>query len=328
MVKGNLCVLLLFFALVDSEDVTITPVSAEFSHGDLNINKETGEELCTYTISIPHGCSKYEEMEQRLDRLTREVAALQGQMQRQLEDLYADLQSLSLALVVQDYSRSSNTPKSYRDCSKIYQSNSDMKSGAYLLQPWDSPQPFYAYCEVNDSDVWTVIQRRLDGTVNFYKEWEAYKAGFGNRTGEFWLGNDNIYYLTSQAHYKLRIELEDWANETRYAEYDRFWIGSQSEKYRLHLGEYSGNAGDAFSYHDNERFTTKDKDYDKNSKSNCAVLTGGGWWYDNCQQSNLNGMYYEGGVYEARSNDGIQWTKWKSSFYSLKTVTMKIQAVY
>ncbi len=33
-----------------------------------------------------------------------------------------------------------------------------------------------------------VIQRREDGSVNFFRGWEAYRDGFGKTTGEHWLG--------------------------------------------------------------------------------------------------------------------------------------------
>lgn len=33
-----------------------------------------------------------------------------------------------------------------------------------------------------------VFQRREDGSVNFFRGWQAYRDGFGKLTGEHWLG--------------------------------------------------------------------------------------------------------------------------------------------
>ena len=79
--------------------------------------------------------------------------------------------------------------------------------------------------------------------------------------------------------------------------------------------------GDSLIFHNNQQFTTKDRDNDP-FKSNCAVDFTGAWWYKSCHRSNLNGMYFKGG----QINDtGVTWFSWKNSFYSLKAVQMKIR---
>ena len=33
-----------------------------------------------------------------------------------------------------------------------------------------------------------VIQRRIDGSVDFDRDWSDYLEGFGDKNGEYWLG--------------------------------------------------------------------------------------------------------------------------------------------
>ena len=92
---------------------------------------------------------------------------------------------------------------------------------------------------------WTVFQKRLDGSVDFYRSWDDYKQGFGNLNGEFWLGLDKINRLTKQRS-RLRVDLEDTTGKTAYAEYDFFGVASENSLYKLSLGTYSGMCFDAF----------------------------------------------------------------------------------
>jgi len=36
--------------------------------------------------------------------------------------------------------------------------------------------------------IFQVIQRRKDGSEDFYRDWTDYKRGFGHAAEEFWLG--------------------------------------------------------------------------------------------------------------------------------------------
>ena len=85
-----------------------------------------------------------------------------------------------------------------------------------------------------------MFQKRLDGSVDFYRSWTEYKRGFGNLTGEFWLGLDNIHRLSTSGSYKLRVDLEDFDGNTFFAEYDPFEVSSEGEKYQLSVGSYNG----------------------------------------------------------------------------------------
>ena len=100
-----------------------------------------------------------------------------------------------------------------------------------------------------DGGGWTVFQRRLDGSVDFYRGWKSYKNGFGNPNGEVWLGNDNLHRLTAAGDVTLRVELEDFGGDSRYAEYTTFKVADEGDKYRLLIGGYSGTAGDSAYFH-------------------------------------------------------------------------------
>lgn len=63
---------------------------------------------------------------------------------------------------------------------------------------WWIPLNSQVYCNHSVDATYTVIQRRVYGTESFYRDWNAYKYGFGNPLGDYWIGLDSIYHLTSQ----------------------------------------------------------------------------------------------------------------------------------
>ncbi|XP_047202078.1 fibrinogen-like protein 1-like protein isoform X2 [Girardinichthys multiradiatus] len=185
-----------------------------------------------------------------------------------------------------------------RDCYEmLIASSGTARDGVYLIQPYNSP--IVAYCAMQEGG-WTVVQHiTVNSSVDFDRTWDEYKNGFGDVTGDHWLGNEYLYQLTrGPARYKLGVKLVDPDAVIKMGEYDPFLVEEEFTGYRLRLGLFQGTALDALTLdtenylHDNQRFTTKDRDND-NYFQNCAKLEfqgvpGGGWWYDACAGANLN----------------------------------------
>ncbi|ALC41965.1 CG8642 [Drosophila busckii] len=195
--------------------------------------------------------------------------------------------------------------------------------GIHLIQLPEF-RPFLVPCEGRTAagPGWMVIQRRYDGSVDFYRNWQAYRQGFGKLNAEFFLGLEKLHRLTSYQPHELYVSLRLFNGTTRFAFYDDFLIGSESEGYVLKLlGTYHGDASDAMRTHDKMKFSTYDRDHDEFTHMNCAEYHHGAWWYDFCSRSNLNGKYFKAGT---DSEQSIFWDRWYS-FNSLKSVQMLIR---
>ncbi|XP_077989171.1 techylectin-5A-like [Glandiceps talaboti] len=212
-----------------------------------------------------------------------------------------------------------------KDCADLF-NNGYVTSDVYTIQPKDGKGSIEVYCDMEtDGGGWTVFQRRQDGSVNFYRDWDGYKFGFGEMLGEFWLGNGKIHRLSVQDRYDIRIDMIDTNGNTAYAVYDDFGVASEKVKYKLSLGEYHGTAGDSLGTerHRNMAFSTRDQDNDEYD-GNCAKTYKGGWWYGACHHVNLNGLYHHGDN-PTESGDGISWQAWRGFHYSVKYTDMKIR---
>ncbi|CAL4148115.1 unnamed protein product, partial [Meganyctiphanes norvegica] len=203
------------------------------------------------------------------------------------------------------------------------------RSGTYLITPCDNrpTKVVEVYCDMDTyGGGWTVIQRRDNYAhqEDFNTIWNEYAIGFGDVSKDFWLGNDNINCLTQQSHNEIRFDLEDFEGNRTYAKYRFFYIDDRANQYKLSVLGYSGYAGDSFSRQNNMKFSTHDRDNDVWGPGyNCAASFKGGWWFRDCHDSNLNGLYLSGN--HSTHANGVNWKHWTGHHYSLKKTEMKIR---
>ncbi|XP_013418899.1 angiopoietin-related protein 1-like [Lingula anatina] len=145
------------------------------------------------------------------------------------------------------------------------------------------------WCE----DGWTVTHRRTGPELSFHRTWAEYRDGFGDISGDHWLGNEIVHLMTYNKTYKLRLEFESYNNNSYWVEYDDFYLSPESDNYTLYLNDTSfvGNVSeDSMINHYDHQFTTHDRDNDR-SGQNCAILYQGGWWFYHCADAVLTAWY-------------------------------------
>ncbi|XP_069022123.1 LOW QUALITY PROTEIN: tenascin-like [Embiotoca jacksoni] len=206
-----------------------------------------------------------------------------------------------------------------RDCSQALL-NGDTSSGLYTVYlGGDESQPLQVYCDMSsDGGGWIVFLRRQSGRLEFFRNWKNYTAGFGDMNDEFWLGLSNLHKITAGGQYELRVDLRD-KGETAFAQYDKFSVSEPRTRYKVHVGGYSGTAGDSMTYHHGRPFSTFDHDNDI-AVTNCALSYKGAFWYKNCHRVNLMGRYGDNS-----HSKGVNWFHWKGHEHSIEFAEMKIR---
>ncbi|KAM4630520.1 angiopoietin-2b [Polymixia lowei] len=277
-----------------------------------------------------------QQLQDVLERQSRLVNQLQGELdssthnstllQRQQAVLTDTVQQL-LAMVNNCNEISAmpkEEPTSFRDCAEILQSGVT-ENGIYSIRLINSSQTVKVFCDMTTrGGGWTVLQHRRNGSVDFHRGWRDYKMGFGEPSGEHWLGNDVIHKLTSSQEYSLHVHVKDREGNEAYSQYDHFYIDGEDKNYSLHAEGFSGTAGRTSSLtHTGTQFSTKDRDNDR-CTCKCAQIASGGWWFEACGPSNLNGMYYPASSSVVRYN-GIKWYYWKGPTLMATTTTMMVR---
>ena len=130
----------------------------------------------------------------------------------------------------------SPTSFSATNCVDVYEAG-QRTDGIYTIK-LDNGKAFKVFCDQTTAGGgWTVIQKRMDGSVDFDRGWKKYEWGFGRKRGEYWLGLNKIRRLTKKRN-RLRVDLEDFSGNIAYAEYSLFRV--KGKKYNLTLGSYNG----------------------------------------------------------------------------------------
>ena len=234
-------------------------------------------------------------------------------LQNQLQDLqstvcYDILQSISHKVSI-DIVESISC-----DCSCLHKRSPYLSSGSHTISfPGIGLVPVYCDMEA-DGGGWTVFQRRKNGSVDFNRGWNEYERGFGDVEGDYWLGLTSLHQLLQlNGANELRIDLKDYSENSAYAKYSSFNVGDSNSKYTLSVSGYSGTAGDAIAASvisggnvNGMKFSTKDQDNDKSGSTHCASKWKGGWWFNACHRTFLNGLYKSG-----TAVNSIVWYKWK-----------------
>ena len=181
------------------------------------------------------------------------------------------------------------------------------------------------YC--ND-DGYTTIQSRgqFGNPIDyFYRDFNDYLNPFGTAGEEFWLGLENLFYITNQKSYSLKVNVEDANGIRDEATWNVFRI-ADNEFFTLEVSGYNGGLGgnNLELEHNGRKFTTRDVDNDDFISINCAVLFTSAWWFGDCGGTDYNGQNFNSP--NAPAFQGIVNEDFRGFAHSLRSVRMSIKA--
>ncbi|XP_014773090.2 microfibril-associated glycoprotein 4 [Octopus bimaculoides] len=185
----------------------------------------------------------------------------------------------------------------YKDCREVYL-NGAHEDGMYEIQPIDMDKTVKVYCQMSLGG-YMLFQKRTDRTCereDFFRGWQDYQLGFGDKDCDYWLGNDLLHAITSQDKYDLVIKAGDFE-----IIYTHFTVSSEEDLFRMNFEDFKpkdSSLSNGFQPEDEKQdlrgqpFATPDKD-----EYGCALDSRSAWWFGpGCASVNLNlpmGTYKE-----------------------------------
>jgi len=81
----------------------------------------------------------------------------------------------------------------FSDCQEFFELGIQQPAVYKIQNPYKlrSTKCQTAWCDFDSENGWTVIQRRVNGDVDFSRKWTGYINGFGNYSGDYWFGEEN-----------------------------------------------------------------------------------------------------------------------------------------
>ncbi|XP_066924020.1 microfibril-associated glycoprotein 4-like [Clytia hemisphaerica] len=238
--------------------------------------------------------------------------------------LYGVISDLSNYLVSSEEEMLAQAVHENIDC-EDWMARGYTQSGVYWI--YFNRYKFKVFCNMVPKwgTAYAYIQRRLDGSVDFNRNWEDYKNGFGNIDGEHWLGLENIHKLTHGRPMEIRLTATAFEGSTEWVSFQNFSIENEANYYRLNAGSAgNGEYHDDWLYMDGMEFSTPDVDRDIRVPGNCAVVYQSGWWYGYCFKMNFNGVYRSTST-PPDIAQGIVWRSWKTLHELLKKASMMVR---
>ena len=134
-----------------------------------------------------------------------------------------------------------------------------------------------------------IMKNDISGSNSYFfnRSWTQFQQPFGDPSSQYWIDLEKLHQL-SLGNCSVRFDLQLNNGTWVYADYSKFIVGNVSDKYRLNITGYSGNAGDAMWYHNGQQFTTYDNDNDASTVNNCAAVYSGCFWFNRCFKAGIS----------------------------------------